>query len=80
MKNFWLECKPKIYQQLNPYGNFFGYWTVCKQIVNICLYLHKDSTWHSTTYNVEMNKYNGYFHTREEAEETLREYRNVVPK
>lgn len=67
MKNFWLQRRPQIVQQLNPYADFYGKWYVYKS--NDELYLHADGVWRGTTFNA--GQYSGYFDTEEAAEETL---------
>jgi hypothetical protein len=71
MKNFWLERKPRIFQQLNPYADFYGRWFVFKE-VGQSLFLHKDGIWRSSTYNPTSGEYTGYFTSQEEAEDVLK--------
>jgi len=73
MKNFWLERKPRIFQQLNPYGDFYGRWFILKEVIpGQSQFLHKDGLWRSSTYNTITGEYTGYFTSQEEAEDFLK--------
>lgn len=73
MRNFWLLRKPRICQQINPYGDHYGKWYVIKSggSAGTDLYLHTDGVWRVTTYNVVNGSYTGYFTTKGEAEHAI---------
>jgi hypothetical protein len=73
MRNFWLQRRPKIYQQTNPYADFYGKWFIYKRSDELgCdLYLHTDGVWRVTTFNINSGLYSGYFDSEKEAEEAL---------
>lgn len=79
MKNFWLQRRPRIYQQINPYADHYGKWYVLKRsdTLNTDLYLHKDGEWRITTFNVSEGQYTGYFDTLVEAEEAIKKRRSL---
>ena len=66
MKNFWLDRKPRILQQLNPHVDFYARWFWPSE------FLHKDGIWRSSTYNSTTGEYTGYFNSQEEAEDFLK--------
>jgi hypothetical protein len=69
MRNFWLNRRPRIYQQQNPYADHYGKWYVMKSdgSTGTDLYLHTDGVWRVTTYNILNGKYTGYFDTEDNA-------------
>lgn len=80
MINAWLERMPKIYQQSNPYADYYGRFYVSKGSPNSSLYLHKDGIWRTTTFNPQLGEYSGYFITRKEAEEAIENEKRLVKK
>ena len=73
MKNFWLQKRPKIHQQLNPYAEYYGKWYVIKRSDKLTdLYLHKDGQWRITAFNIDTGRYTAYFDTQKEAEEIIK--------
>lgn len=77
MKNFWLLRRPRIYQQVNPYAEYYGKWYVIKHSDSLGadLYLHRDGIWRVTTFNINCGDYTGYFDTKEDAEDALLNYK-----
>lgn len=73
MRNFWLQRRPRICQQTNPYTDHYGKWFVLKysDAVDTDLYLHRDGVYRVTTFNIEAGIYTGYFDTYSEAEEAV---------
>lgn len=71
MRNIWLDRKPRLYQQTNPYIDHYGKWFVMKESPSGRVYLHKNGSWHSTTYDMYTGEYLGYYDSFEEAEAAL---------
>lgn len=78
MKNFWLLRRPRIYQQLNPYAEFYGKWYIMKRsdTVGSDLYLHSDGIWRVTTFNINRGDYTGYYDNLKDAERALEMSKN----
>lgn len=78
MNNFWLDRRPQVYQQLNPYADCYGkYYVLRGTDYESFEYLHRDGTWRSTPFNLTVGKYSGYYDTLEEAVETLDLFRHI---
>jgi hypothetical protein len=73
MKNYWLQRRPSILQQLNLYADYYGKRYIFKRSDDLDsdLYLHKNSVWRVTTFNINTGNYTGYFDTEKDAQETL---------
>jgi hypothetical protein len=82
MRNFWLLRKPRVCQQINPYGDHYGKWYVIKSSgsTGTDLYLHTDGVWRVTTYNIVNGCYTGYFTTKGEAEHAILLYKMLINK
>jgi len=84
VRNFWLDRRPKIHMNSNPYdSDSYGKWYICKpdgEMMTIYgpspkfIYLHKDGSWRSSTYDPVRGKYSGFYNSEREAEEILQKY------
>jgi hypothetical protein len=77
MRNDWLARRPQIYQQSNPFLDYYGRWYISKGTSPDIVYLHPDGIWRSSTFNPRVGDYTGFYHTKIDAEKVLDHYRKI---
>jgi hypothetical protein len=72
MKNFWLDRRPKLFKQDNPYAEHYGKWYILKgDSQDTFRYLHKDGSWRVSAWNPQTGDYTGYFDSENAAQQFL---------
>ncbi len=72
MRNYWLDRRPKIYCQSNPYVEHFGKFYVIKgDSSDTFRYLHNDGCWRISAWNPQTGEYTGYYNSEAEAQRQI---------